>query len=86
MMTRTQITLYPELLRRARRKAADAGISFAEYVRRLIAQDLGEPTAPADPSAVFNLGDSGGTDIARDKERLVAEAAEAEYERSRGSE
>lgn len=83
MMARTQITLDPELQRRARRKAADSGISFAEYVRQLIARDLAEAPTPADPSAVFNLGDSGGSDVAREKDRMVAEAAESEYERSR---
>ena len=82
MMARTQITLDPELQRRARRKAAEYGISFAEYIRRLIASDLADTKPPADPSLVFNLGDSGGSDIARDKDRLVAEAARADYERS----
>ncbi len=82
-MVRTQITLDPELHRRARRKAADYGISLAEYVRRLIAGDLGEVSSPADRSVVFNLGDSGGSDVARDRDRLVAEAVEAEYDRSR---
>lgn len=82
MMARTQITLDAELQRRARQRAAEYGISFAEYVRRLIAQDLAATQPPADPSAVFNLGDSGGGDIALEKERLVAEAVQAEYERS----
>jgi hypothetical protein len=86
MATRTQITIDPELQRRARHRAAQYGISFAEYVRRLIARDLGETPAPVDPTAVFNLGDSGGaggSDIAREKDRLVAEAAKADYDRSR---
>jgi hypothetical protein len=82
MTTRTQITIDPELQRRARQRAAQYGISFAEYVRRLIARDLGETPAPVDPTLVFNLGDSGGSDIARDKDRLVAEAADADYDRS----
>jgi hypothetical protein len=82
MMTRTQITLDPELQRRARRRAAEYGISFAEYVRRLIARDLGEAPGPADPTVIFNLGDSGGSDIGREKDRLVAEAVEAKYDRS----
>ena len=63
--------------------AAEYGISFAEYVRRLIAQDLSASEAAADPSAVFNLGDSGGGDVALQKDRLVAEAVQAEYGRSR---
>jgi hypothetical protein len=83
MTTRTQITIDPELQRRARQRAAQYGISFAEYVRRLIARDLGETPALVDPTLVFNLGDSGGSDIAREKDRLVAEAADAEYDRSK---
>ncbi len=81
-MARTQITLDPELQRRARRRAAEYGISFAEYVRRLIASDLADMKPPADPSLVFNLGNSGGSDITREKDRLVAEAVRSDYERS----
>ncbi|UCH24969.1 MAG: hypothetical protein JSV66_13595 [Trueperaceae bacterium] len=76
MTIRTQVTLDPELQRRARQKAAAMGISFAEYVRRLVARDLeGLEPEPVDISAVFNLGDSGGSDIARDKDRMLGEAA-----------
>ena len=39
MTARTQITMDPELQRRAHAKAADLGLSFAEYVRRLVAHD-----------------------------------------------
>ena len=45
MNARTQITMDPEMQRRAHAKAAELGISFAEYVRRVIAQDLGEAEA-----------------------------------------
>ena len=38
-MARTQITLEPEIQRRARQRAGDLGVSFAEYVRRLVARD-----------------------------------------------
>jgi hypothetical protein len=78
MMSRTQITLDPEVQRRARERAAHLGISFAEYVRRLVIRDLGEPQPNADPSAVFNLGNSGGADVARNKDMMVGEAAESE--------
>ncbi len=77
MMTRTQITLQSEVQTRARRRAAQLGVSFAEYVRRLVARDLTEPTPAADPSAVFALGDSGGSDVARDKDAMIGEAAAA---------
>jgi hypothetical protein len=49
MNARTQITIDPELQRRAQARAAELGISFAEYVRRLLASDLGEPK----PKAIF---------------------------------
>ena len=64
----------PEDQRRARARANELGISFAEYVRRLIACDLGESPRPADITAIFDLGDSGGSDIARHKDRYIGEA------------
>jgi hypothetical protein len=74
MMSRTQVTLEAELQRRARKRAAELGISFAEYVRRLVARDLKAPERRVDPSAIFDLGNSGGTDIARNKDRMLGEA------------
>lgn len=78
MMSRTQITLEPEMQRRARERAGQLGISFAEYVRRLLARDLGEPKQKVDPSSVFDLGTSGGADVARDKDAMLAVAAATE--------
>jgi hypothetical protein len=75
MASRTQLTLEPELQRRGRRRAAALGISFAEYVRRLIANDVGEKPAKPDVSIIFALGTSlEPTDIARDKDKLIGEA------------
>lgn len=80
MNARTQITMDPETQRRAHAKAAELGISFAEYVRRLVAQDLGEAKPKADVSIVFDLGASGEpTDIARDKDKLIGDAVWEEY-------
>ncbi len=62
MNARTQITMDPEMQRRAHAKAAELGISFAEYVRRVIAQDLGEAKPKADISMIFDLGASEGAD------------------------
>ena len=53
MNARTQITMDPEMQRRAQAKAAELGISFAEYVRRVIAQDLGEAKPKADISIIL---------------------------------
>jgi hypothetical protein len=74
MMARTQITLSPDLHRRAREKAAQLGVSLAEYIRRLVARDLDTPKPLGDPSILFALGQSGGSDIAHQKDALLAEA------------
>ncbi len=74
MMARTQITLEPEEHRRARHRASELGISLAEYVRQLIKHDLGGERRQADPGLVCNLGSSGGSNIARDKDAMLAEA------------
>ena len=85
MNARTQITMDPELQRRAQAKAAELGLSFAEYVRRLVAHDLGEPKRKADISLLFDLGASREpTDVARDKDKMIGEAVWEEYLRDVG--
>jgi len=86
MTVRTQITMDPETQRRAQAKAAELGISFAEYVRRLVANDLGEPArAKPDISVMFDLGASGEpTNIARDKDKMIDQAVWEEYLRKTG--
>jgi hypothetical protein len=74
MMTRTQITLEPEMQRRARQRAGDLGVSLAEYLRRLVARDLGGPQISGDVAAVFDLGSSDSSDIARNKTAMIADA------------
>ena len=83
MMSRNQISLDPELQRRARRRAAEMGLSFSEYVRRLVARDAGDSRAAADPSAVFDLGASRGGDVSRDKDLMLGEAVAAARPRRR---
>lgn len=68
-MSRTQIRLDPELQRRVRQRASDMGVSLAEYVRRLVERDLGRSQPGVNPSAVFDLGASGNSDIANRKGR-----------------
>jgi hypothetical protein len=74
MMSRTQITLENELQRQARKRANEIGVSFAEYVRRLVARDLARPESKADLACVFDLGASAGSDIATEKDSMIAEA------------
>jgi hypothetical protein len=85
MNARTQITMDPEIQRRAQAKAAELGISFAEYVRRVVIQDLGPLKPKVDISILFDLGASGEpTDIARDKDKMIGEAVWQEYLRKTG--
>jgi hypothetical protein len=74
MMVRTQITLEGELQKRARKRASEIGVSFAEYVRRVVERDLARPEKKADVSRIFNLGTSGGSNIAKHKQSMIAEA------------
>lgn len=83
MVARMQVTLRPDEHRRAKAKAAAAGVSLAEYIRRLVAADLGDPQPSADVSALFVIGDSGGSNIARLKDGYVGDAVEAEHPRRR---
>ena len=85
MNPRTQITIDPEMQRRAHAKAAALGISFAEYVRRLLAEDLGEAKRNVDVSLVFDLIDEGPrTNIARDKDKMLGEAVWKEHQPKTG--
>jgi hypothetical protein len=74
MMQRTQISLEPTEHRRARLRASELGISLAEYIRRLVRRDIGEQAIGRDVSALFALGDSGGSDVAGNKDAYVGEA------------
>lgn len=74
MMVRTQISLDSELHTRARARAAALGVSLAEYMRRLVDRDLAESPRSIDRSIVFDLGASGTSDIASEKDRMIGEA------------
>jgi hypothetical protein len=63
-----------EIPRRARRRAGDLGVSLAEYVRRLVARDLGGAQPVANPAVVFDLGASDDCDVAANKDAMLAEA------------
>jgi hypothetical protein len=83
MVVRTQITLEADAHRRAKRRAADLGISFAEYVRRTLDQDLGEEPK-GDISEIFGLFDSGVSDVSGNVDKYLGEAARSEYLRETG--
>ena len=50
---------------------------MTEYVRRLVARDLGPGPERGNVEALFDLGHSGGSNVAQEKDRYVGEAVEA---------
>jgi hypothetical protein len=83
MMVRTQIALDADAHRRAKRRAAERGVSLAEYVRQVVDRDLGEQPK-GDISAIFGLFNSGGSDIANHKDEYIGEALWQSYLRRTG--
>ncbi len=77
MMARSQITLEAEQHKRARERATALGISLAEYFRRLVAKDIAQPRRTGSPAGVFDLGDSGGSDVALQKDEYIGSALSA---------
>lgn len=74
---RTQIALEPEQHALVKQKAAALGITMAEYIRRLVDQDLAGGRINADISAIIGIGRSGGSDIASEGHSAVSEAVAA---------
>jgi hypothetical protein len=60
--------------RHARQRANDLGVSLAGYFRRLLARDLARPETAAPVDRIFDLGTSGSSDIASQKDSMIAEA------------
>ena len=83
MMARTQITLETEMQRRARQRASELGVSLAEYLRRLVARDLTRPRATIEVDRIFDLGNSGGSNIAKDKDALIAGSLDVFHRKGR---
>ncbi len=83
MVVRTQVTLDADMHRRAKRRAADSGISFAEYIRQVVDHDLGEPPK-SDISALFDLFDSGVSDVSANVDKYLGDSLWQEYLRETG--
>jgi hypothetical protein len=82
MAQRTQISLPEEDHRRARARASDLGVSLAEYIRRLVADDLHSRRAAGPVDALFDLGSSAhGSDVSAHKDAYLGEAAQADARR-----
>jgi undecaprenyl-diphosphatase len=59
------------------------GVSFAAYIRGLVVEDLSHPKAVAGVESIFDLGSSGGSNIARLKHSKIEEAFDFEAADSR---
>jgi hypothetical protein len=76
-----QISLQEEEHRRVKARAAERGVSVAEYVRQLLAAEAEPPKARAGIEAIFGLGASARSDISSRLDEFAAEAAAWEHER-----
>jgi hypothetical protein len=83
MVVRAQVTLDADMHRRAKRRAAERGISFAEYVRQVVGNDLGEEKK-TDISAIFGIGESGRSDISSNVDKHLGESLWKEHLRVTG--
>lgn len=85
-MTRMQVTIGEAEHRRAKQRAAALGMSLAEYIRRLVAADVaGLASSRPAVTAIFDLGESDGSDVARHKHQYLGEALVAEHRRNTGA-
>jgi hypothetical protein len=83
MVVRTQVTLDSDAHRRAKRRASDLGISFAEYIRQVVDRDLGEQPK-TDISAIFGLFESDRSDISSNVDKHLGESLWKEHLRNTG--
>ena len=83
MMVRTQISLDNQDHARAKKRAAELGISLSELVRRALRSELGERAGRGDLSDLFGILDSGHTDTSSRVDELVSQETWDDHMRSR---
>ena len=76
-LVRTIITLPDHMHARAKQRAAELGISFAEFARRLFEKELDTAMPQGGIDSICGMVDGAAFDMARDGERIVAEATDA---------
>ena len=74
---RTIITMPDHLHARAKQRAAELGISFAELARRLFEKELSMPAPRGDIDSICGMVTGTPFDMTRDGERIVGEAADS---------
>ena len=60
---------------KAKQRAADLGISFAEFARRLFEKELDAPTPQGDIDSICGMVSGAPVDMANDGKQIIAEAA-----------
>jgi hypothetical protein len=86
MLTRTIVSLERAQLRALKARARAEGISVAELMRRLVAQELQAERPPTSvPASAFErivaMGASGRADVGDRHDALVADAIRKEHDR-----
>lgn len=81
---RTIITMPDHLHAQAKRRAAELGISFAEFARHLFEKELSMPALQGDIDSICGMVTGTPFDMARDGNRIAAEAASALLDHRRG--
>ena len=74
---RTIITMPDHLHAQAKQRAAELGISFAEFARRLFEKELSLPAPQGDIDSICGMVTGTPFDMASDGERIIGEAAES---------
>jgi hypothetical protein len=77
-----QVMLDPDDRRRARRRAAESGLTMSEYINWLVRHDLESWTPKADAPAIIPIDDSGATDMPAHKNRYIGEAVAARLDKT----
>ena len=74
---RTVITLPDHVHAKAKQRAAALGISFAEFVRRLLDRELAAPAPQGAIDSIRGMVAGPRFDMSRDGKRIIAEARHA---------
>ena len=74
---RTIITMPDHLHAQAKRRAAELGISFAEFARRLFEKELSPPVPQGDIGSICGMVTGTPFNMASEGERIVGEAADS---------
>ncbi|WP_428117451.1 hypothetical protein [Candidatus Poriferisodalis sp.] len=75
---RTVITLPDQVHARAKQRAAELGISFAEFTRRLLEKELDAPEPQGDLESICGMVQGTPFDMVRDGHSIIGTAVAAE--------